>query len=250
MAAGDPHIDLFVYDPANPSDRGDPTIVARAQGLTGAPSTTVTVPGEPRETTTYVVVAKLVNVPGVVNGHDVQSHFDLTVDVDATQERFGVDSGSRTDDGRVFTAGATDQIDIAVTNPDETATVRDVVPAAWEVVGGDVAAVDQPTEGGPQYVTLEGDAAADGTTEYTYFVEAPDALADSNQYTFGPAEARPAGATDAPWATVPGTSDTNTVVAVGTSPPSADDLPSGDDAPGAPGGDLPEGDLPGSDGPL
>ncbi len=235
MAAGDPHIDLFVYDPANPSARGDPTIVARAQGLTGAPSTTVTVPGAPGETTTYVVVAKLVNIPGVVNGHDVQSHFDLTIGVDATQKRFGVESGSRTDDGRVFTAGATDQVDLAVTNPDETATVRDVVPAAWEVVGGDVDRVEQPAENGPKYVYLDGEAAPDGTTEYTYFVEAPDALADSNRYMFGPAEARPTNpAADTPWATVPGTSDTNTVIAVGTSAPSGDDLPDGDLPGGAP----------------
>lgn len=228
MAAGDPHIDLFVYDPANPTGRGEPSIIARAQGLTGAPSTTVSVPGEAGETTTYVVVAKLVNVPGVVNGHDVQSHFDLTVDIDATLERFGVAGGSRTDDGRVFTAGATDQVDLSVTDPDGTATVRDVLPAAWEVVGGAVDRVDQPAENGPKYVYLDGEAAADSTTEYTYFVEAPDAITDSDRYTFGPAEARPADATDAPWATVPGTSDTNTVIAVGTNPPSGDDLPGGD----------------------
>jgi hypothetical protein len=52
---------------------------------------------------------------------------------------------------------------------------------------------------------------------------------------FGPAEARPTNpAADTPWATVPGTSDTNTVIAVGTSAPSGDDLPDGDLPGGAP----------------
>ncbi|WP_255151854.1 S8 family serine peptidase [Halorarius halobius] len=223
MAADDPHVDLFVYDPANPSDRGEPTIVARGQGMTGAPSVSVSVPGDAGETTTYVVVAKLVNVPGVVNGHDVQSHFDLSVSVDATAETFGVAGGSRTDDGSLFTGGQTDEIDLTVTDPDADATVRDVVPGAWTVkteFSDDIERVEQPNEGGPKYVYFADEAAAGESTEYSYLVEAPDSLAESNRYTFGPAEANPMPADpDASWVAVPSTSDTNVVAGVDTNDP-------------------------------
>ncbi|WP_254840741.1 S8 family serine peptidase [Natronomonas marina] len=249
-AAGDPHVDLFVYDPASPSDRGEPTIVARGQGLTGAPSVSVTVPETESGEKTYVVVAKLVNVPGVVNGHDVQSHFDLTVELDATGESFAVSGGARTGDGTLFTAGQTNRMTVEVTDPDEAAVVRDVVPGAWEVLeqfSEDVDRVEQPTDGGPKYVYFDSSAATGETTSYTYFVEAPDTLADSGQYQFGPAEAAPAAEADDPETTfvaVPNTSSTVGVIGIDTNDPTGS-------LPEAPGGDPPEpptGDLPdGSD---
>jgi len=73
LAKGAPHLDLFVYDAAEPAPHGEPNTVASALGSTGAASVSAAVdPG------VYYVVAKLVNVPGVVNGYDVQAAFDLT----------------------------------------------------------------------------------------------------------------------------------------------------------------------------
>lgn len=247
LAAGDPHVDLFVYDPANPTGRGEPTIVGRATGLTGAPSVSVTVPepaeGEPR-TTPYVVVAKLVNVPGGVNGMDIQANFDLTVDVTAAAgagQVFTVEDGSRTDDGTLFTGGQTNQVDLTVTNPSADAEVRDVVPASWNVKAGLSNDVDRVEggDGGPQFVYFTDEATAPATEDdtasaaYTYFVEAPTGLAQSNAYTFGPAEARAVGAaTDDPWTSVPNTTSGDKFV-VGVSQ-SGEGLPSGEEAPEPP----------------
>jgi hypothetical protein len=85
------------------------------------------------------------------------------------------------------------------------------VPAGWNVVGGDVARTE-PIEGGGTMVYLEGTGAS---VEATYFVEAPDEPGDTGQDTFGPVEARAVGRGDE-WVAVPGTQDTNTVVAVDT----------------------------------
>jgi subtilisin family serine protease len=252
LAAGDPHVDLFVYDPAAPSDRGDPTIVARAQGRTGAPSVSVTVPETDAGEKTYVVVAKLVDVPGAVNGHDVRSHFELTVELDTLGTTFAVADGSRTSDGSVFTAGQTNRMVVDVTDPDADAVVRDVVPGAWDVLeaySDDVDRVEQPTDGGPTHVYFGRPADDGGTTSYSYFLQAPDALTDTDQYQFGPAEAAPVDAVDEPDTTfvaVPNTSGTAVVVGV--------DTPT-DSLPGTPGGDggspiedppvdPPAGDLP------
>lgn len=81
MTKGTPHVDLFVYDAEAPRENGDPKIVARDAGIDGVANVSVTVP-EDEGSHSYVVVAKLVSVPGVVNGYDVQAHFDLTVTVD------------------------------------------------------------------------------------------------------------------------------------------------------------------------
>ena len=233
MAAGDPHIDLFVYDPANPTDRGEPTIVARAQGATGAPSVSVSVPDDDSETKTYVVVAKLVNVPGVVNGFDVQSHFDLTVALDAAEDTFDVAGGARTSDATVVPGGRANRFTVEVTNPDSEALVRDVVPGSWNVpteFSDDIDRVEQPTEGGPQFVYFADSAATDGTTTYTYFVESPDSLEESNAYQFGPAEAKPleeSGDDDVPFVAVPNTSGNIVALGVDTADPQGS-LPGGD----------------------
>lgn len=82
MAAGPPHIDLFVYDAENPAQHGTPNIVARATDPTGSPSlrfrATKTSGGD-SEGGTYYVVAKLVNVPQSHNSFDVRAHLNLSV---------------------------------------------------------------------------------------------------------------------------------------------------------------------------
>jgi hypothetical protein len=204
---GDPHLDLFVYDAENPREGGDPNIVARAAGVDGSASASVSVPRESEERTFYVVV-KLVNVPGLVNGYDVQAHFDLSVEV---TDGFFV-SGSRSDDGDVFTGGQTNQVNLTV-NPSEESVVRDIVPDEWKVLtdfSEDVNRVEEDPDTGVKYVYFDGTAVANTETSYTYFVEAPDGLMMSQSYTFGPVEVQPVGSDE--WVSVSGTSDTNVVV--------------------------------------
>lgn len=95
-------------------------------------------------------------------------------------------TGSRADDGSVFTAGQTNQVDLTVdslvTAGTATATVRDRIPFDWDVVSGDAHTVY--TEDGTRYV--EFDAAVSAGETRTYFIEAPH---ETGTYAFGPAEA-------------------------------------------------------------
>ncbi len=199
---GSPHLDLFVYDAANPAAHGEPNVIARTQALQGSGSVSFTTP----DGGTFYVVAKLVNVPGVVNGHDVQAHFDLGVE---TLQGFHA-TGSRSDDGSVFTGGQTNQVDLAVESS-EAVRVRDVVPSAWTVLtdfSGDVSRVEQA--GDVQYVYLDGNAES---VSGTYFAEAPSTLENSGEYAFGPVEVSADGDT---WVQLAGTSDTNVVLGQST----------------------------------
>lgn len=117
-------------------------------------------------------------------------------------------TGTRTDDGRVFTAGQTNQIDVTVEASRGSLAVRDRLPADWSVAGGDVARTES-LESGETLVYLAGQGRR---VEGTYFAEAPDA---TGRYTFGPVEASYDGDH---WISVPGTGDTNTVVGVDTNP--------------------------------
>ena len=205
-ALGEPHVDLFVYDLENPDDHGEPNVVARAQGLSGDAETTVSVPRD-AEQRTFAVVAKLVNVPGVVNGDDVQAHLTLDVSTDDTV----FVSGSRTDDGSLFTGGQTDEISLTV-NPSETGTFRDVVPGEWTVLteySDDVERVE--SDGDVTYVYF-GEVEADTETTVSYLAEAPAGTATSNAYAFGPTAVE----TEDGWVTVDGTSDTNVVAGTET----------------------------------
>ena len=207
MAANAPHVDLFVYDAETPAEHGEPNVVARAQGLQGDASASVSLPRGGDERTFYVV-AKLVNVPGAPNGYDVQAHCTLDVSVDSG---FFV-SGTRNDDGSVFTGGQTNQVDLTV-NPSQDSQVRDVVPADWDVLTDYSDDVDRVEErDGVKYVYFTADAAADTDTGYTYFAEAPSGIAASDAYTFGPAEVNPGDR----WVGVTGTSDTNVVAGAET----------------------------------
>jgi len=207
MAEDDPHVDLFVYDAEEPAEHGDPNVVARAQGLAGEASASVALP-RGSDQRTFFVVAKLVNVPGAVNGYDVQAHCSLDVAVD---DGFFV-AGTRSDDGSVFTGGQTDKVDLAV-NPSEDSRVRDVVPADWDVLTDYSDDVDRVEEAdGVKYVYFTDTATADAETGYTYFAEAPSGIAVSDAYTFGPAEVDPGTG----WVSVDGTSDTNVVAGTET----------------------------------
>jgi subtilisin family serine protease len=205
QATGDPHVDLFVYNAEEPAQHGNPNIVARDAGLAGEASVSVTTD----DPTTFYVVAKLVNVPGGANGDDIRTHYDLTVDV----EQPFTASGTRSDDGSVFTGGQTNEIDLSV-EASESVELRDIVPLEWNVLTdfGNVAGVEAAPDKGVQYVYF-----VNGTGEsvsVTYFAEAPAETTLSNAYTFGPAEVSPGGDT---WYGVSGTSDTNLVVGEETS---------------------------------
>ena len=207
---GEPHVDVFVYDAASPAENGEPNVVASGQGLEGSPSASASF-GRDAAESVYYVVAKLVNVPGVFNGYDVQAHFDLSVGFEP-----GIFvSGTREDDGSVFTAGQTNQVDLTV-NTSEAGPVRDAVPTEWDVLtefSDDVERVEQGD--GVMYVYFGETAAADTQTEYTYLVETPEegsAVSDTGRYSFGPIEVL----IDEEWVAAAGTSETNTVVGLST----------------------------------
>lgn len=132
-------------------------------------------------------------------------------------------SGSRSDDGQAFTGGATNHVELAV-DASAPVTVRDRVPAAWDVVGGDIRSPhgDEPATApdGRQYVYLDvagGDD--DGVVEADYFVEAPADADETGAYSFGPVGAARRGrGADRDWTTVPGTGSTEYVVGSGADP--------------------------------
>jgi subtilisin family serine protease len=202
-----PHVDLFVYDAENPADNGEPNVVARAQGLSGSPSASFTTDSGG----VYYVVAKLVEVPGVVNGDDVQVHFDLST---ATLQGF-VAAGARSDDGDAFTGGQTNKVDVSVEASDAV-EVRDIVPYEWDVLeeySEDVNYVERDPFDGKKYVYFNKDAATEAV-DASYFAEAPDAADLSNAYTFGPVQVSSDGGET--WVQLSGTSDTNVVVGTST----------------------------------
>lgn len=203
MTKGSPWLDLFVYRADEPGDNGEPNVVASAMGRQGSASVTVEVDGAvPSEAAAdrsvaaadpgaFFVVAKLVTVPGVVNGYDVQSHFDLGLSF--TPEPVAlVASGSRSDDASVFTQGATNEVTLTLDSFSDRADgvrVTDFVPDGWRVLAhGDVVGTE-PTESGGTAVdlgTVTDDQIGTDAAERHYFVEA---TGDTGRYTFGPATA-------------------------------------------------------------
>lgn len=111
-------------------------------------------------------------------------------------------TGSRSDDGSIFTGGQTDQVTLQV-DADSQVTVRDAVPNGWAVVSGDSHEVYE--EESTRYVEFEVSAEQD---KVTYFAEAPSGPQQTGRYTFGPVEAT----VGEEWVTLSGTTDTNTVV--------------------------------------
>lgn len=205
MAEGAPHLDLCVYDAENPLEGGEPNTLGSAQGPQGAPSVSVTVEAvrddpttDPDETEyrTLFVVVKLVDVPGVVNGYDVRSVFDVDLSFEATGDlplpSFSA-SGSRADDGQVFTQGQTNRVEVTLESMSDGVTevrITDQVPEGWTVEPFGDAQSDEPIEG-PATVDLgtvtrsELEASGDGVSR-SYFAEA---TGGTGRYTFGPAEA-------------------------------------------------------------
>jgi subtilisin family serine protease len=182
LTEGDPHVDLFVYDGGGPDDHGEPNVVDRAAGPTGSASVSAA-EKKGGGGSTYLVVAKLVDVPGAVNGDDVQVTLDLTVDKSA-----GVRArGSRpSEDDSLLDAGVISTVEVTV-EPDADVTVRDIVPADWDVVT-DVLSVVTDDEAGVKYVEL-GEALAGAETTFTYDVESPTELLDfPKEHLFGPAQ--------------------------------------------------------------
>ena len=211
MAKGDPHVDLYVYDVADAEPYGEPSIAARAMGVQGDAEVSLSVP----EDGAYVVVAKLVNVPGVVNGYDVQVHLDLSVDFEGPSI---VEGGSREDDGTVFTGGEANMVEVSA-DTREPVEFRDVVPIEWDVLtefGGDVDHVHTDEDAGVQHVVFTAHGDPEESPEATYFVEAPEGPEKTGPYAFGPLEVRPAGGGEDDWVAVGGTGDTNYVVGQST----------------------------------
>lgn len=188
MATGDPHLDLFVYDAATPAANGSPNVVARAQGRQGSASVSVPVP---EDGGTYMIVAKIVNVPGAVNGFDVKAHFDLSTRYTAPELPVLSAGGARRDDGDAFTAGQTNQVEVTVTDisgevPD-AAEVRIVDRCPWDVDTEYGDAVGRTDDDAVDLGTTTAGAVRDGGVTRAYFAEAPEA---TGRYEFGSAEVR------------------------------------------------------------
>jgi hypothetical protein len=146
----------------------------------------------------------------VLGAPDGSGGSSLQLPVAAAPDRLDVPdvSGTREDDGSVFTGGQTNRIDIDVqAADDETLEVRDTVPDGWSVYGTseDVARVEERDDGtSVVYFAPTGE-----TVSVTYFAEAPSGPGGTGQDTFGPVEAR---AGDGTWVTVDGTADDTLVV--------------------------------------
>lgn len=114
---------------------------------------------------------------------------------------------ARRDDGAAFFAGQTDRVDVEVdtferaTGDAASVTVRDRIPAGYEVVGGD--ATRTYPQGNRTAVEFEADVQPGDTVTLTYFVEVPS---DPGTGTFGPVEVSADGDE---WAAVGGTTDAN-----------------------------------------
>jgi hypothetical protein len=195
MTKGDPHLDLFVYD-SKPAANGEPNIVASDQGIDGTASVSVDVPAadagaaEPNEET-YFVVAKIVNVPGVVNGYDVQAHFDLALDFEAGQipQPAFTAAGSRETDSTVIFGDSAMRVDLTVSDLEDNAVIYDRFPDGWSYLGwfsdGDEATRDGETV--VDFGEVAADSLSDGEKTFTYYVESPEGVQNSGQGNFGPA---------------------------------------------------------------
>lgn len=224
---GDPHLDLFAYDAQNPAENtGDPTIVARDAGTDGDAEVSFSVGPEDLDENggerVFFVVAKLVNLPGLVTGFDARAHLDLSTAFDAAGL---IVDGAREDDATIFTGGQTNrtELDIEVLNPEgQEVLVRDTVPDDWEVDedNGDVEATTPALSGGT-HVYFGLDDPRDVYEELTHFAQAPDDVGNSDTYTFGPIAVTTdtdddGTLTDRDWIDIGGTSKTVIVSGQGT----------------------------------
>ena len=201
LPTGAPHVDLFVYDGGAPAEHGEPNVVDRAAGVAGTAS--VTASAEPGDGgSTYLVVAKLVDVPGATNGDDVRAEFDLAV-----ERTPGVRARGRRGDGGDGPLGAGVLTTVEVTvEPDADVVVRDVVPDGWSVVS-DLLSTVEDDDTGVTYVEL-GEAPAGEATTFSYAVETPTELLDlPSEHLFGPVQVD----AGAGWSGVAGTAGRRTL---------------------------------------
>lgn len=192
MTNGDPHLDLFVYDAEEPEEVGEPNVVDSAIGEDGTASVSVSVDrGERDERTerTLFVVAKLVNVPGVVNGFDVQAHFDLDLEFEPADDfpkpTFTAE-GDREIEGAASLGDRAYRVELTVTDVDAEAEICDSYPDEWELLEDFGDDVESDDNGG---VIFNETVAPDEEQTFTYFLETPDDLTDTGAYSFGPATA-------------------------------------------------------------
>jgi len=126
-------------------------------------------------------------------------------------------SGSRVDDGQLFTPGGTNQVEVTVeTLSHDVDAAREVLPADWSVVGTGEG-VTATTVDGNDAVRFDPAAVSEATAPdesvtFTFFVEAP---ASAGAYDLGPVEVSST-ATDDGYVPVSGTTSTEYVL--GTSP--------------------------------
>ncbi|MBP1988365.1 S8 family serine peptidase [Halolamina salifodinae] len=181
LATAAPHIDLFVYDGGSPAKYGEPNIVDRAAGVGGSASVAAS-EEKGGGGSTYLVAAKLVDVPGATNGDDVQVNVDLTVDKTPGVRARGRRKAQEEDS--LLGTGVLETVEVTV-DPDAEVQVRDVVPDGFSVVS-DLLSVVTDDETGVTYVDL-GTAPAGEETTFTYEVETPTKTLDfATEHTFGP----------------------------------------------------------------
>ncbi len=141
---------------------------------------------------------RFVNGERVKTFGDIDS-FNVTPSVTATRE----------DDGDLFTAGQTNQVDVHVAGNADV-LIRDQFPAEWIVVEGDSHTTYTHDE--QRFVEFT-NGLEDGTR--TYFAEAPSSLTETQSYEFGPVEYSLDRGNN--WIEIPATTDRNNVLGVDTS---------------------------------
>lgn len=216
MATGQPQVDVFVYDAENPGANGEPNIVTQGRiDATTSPDTTrrgsitlsvdtgdrydITWTGDGVETRKLLVVAKLVNVPGLVNGFDART--DVTFEASFTPEFEPLPGisvqGGRKDSGDRFTPGTRNTVQVTLDSTEVTeGRICDRVPKDWGTPVGDPGDDRTDYEGivretethriidlGDFDADPDTDAAAPPTSR-SYVISAPNT---NGSYTFGPA---------------------------------------------------------------
>jgi hypothetical protein len=218
-----PWLDVTLYDATAAASDEERLVVASTQPTQGYGHTSVDVTAADGDV--YYVVARLVSVPGAVDGHDLRAHLRLSVSFTAAEHPALSAVGRRTDDGPVFTPGALNRVHVTVTDISDAVPNDAVVEvydhSPWPLVT-DLDALAR-SEGGR--ITLAPTTAGtirDGGVTRRYVVEAP---ATAGQYGFGTASVELATAAESlrtDTATLTGT-DTSYVVEDGHSTTSATD---------------------------
>jgi hypothetical protein len=194
MASGGHVVDFFVYDPESPGANGEPSIVAQGQSQNGSTTTLTldTTSGALEvgrdQTRRLMVVAKLVNVPGAVNGFDIRTDPRAYGSFVADELPLFEATGGRADDGDRFVAGTTNNVSVTLESVEVTSgEIRDRVPEEWELNDGeDIEQVYTSPEGYDvvSLGTFDLDRDDELPIEREYSAVAPN---EAGSYQFGPA---------------------------------------------------------------